>query len=111
MYNSVFHYGNEFFASPYSSCDVDFMDGATVVCGEFSTISNDKLSRLLNEILNFSNSIIYVDNSGERTEYKRYCLRRLYSLQVRLQKACGQYACNSILLTLHVVPVVRIVPM
>ena len=107
-YNSVFHYGNKFYASPYSGCDVDFMDGAIVICGEFSSISNERLTRLLNEILTYSNSILYSGEGGNWTQYKRYCLRKLYSLEVRLQKCVGQYACNSILMSMNCLPIVTI---
>lgn len=106
-FNSVFHYDGEFYASPYSTCDFDFMDGAKVICGEFSTATNERLSKLLNEILHFSNVILYSEVKVW-DGYKRYCLRRLYSLEVRLQKICGQYACNSILMSMNCLPIVKI---
>lgn len=109
MFNSVFVLDETVYASPYSQTGDDFMDGAIPVCGSFSTISFPRLGQLLTHILQTSNAILYSSSFGW-TEYKRWSLRRLYSLEYRLQQAVGQYACNAILMTLQVLPLVKITP-
>lgn len=106
-YHHVFHVStNELYATPYSYND-DFMEDTIPVCSSFSQrISDDKLARLLTEILKYSNMILFDKVCVENMEFHHFCIRKLYSLEVRLAKVTGKHACMSILLTLNCLPLV-----
>ena len=101
-YNSVFYYDGTFYASPYSSTGIDFMDGATVVCGEFNQMTPKRLCHLLNEVLFYGKYFADVQNTPVNNGLHVYLLKHLYSLECRLVSITGIYAAMSILNTLNV---------
>ena len=101
-YNSVFYYAGTFYASPYSSTGIDWMDGAIPVCGEFNQMTPKRLCRLLNQVLFYGGYLRSIESIPQNKGLRQYVLRKLYSLECRLVSITGIYAARSILETLDV---------